>query len=225
MPCRRAFTLIELLVVIAIIAILAAILFPVFAQAREKARQATCQSNLKQIGTAILMYVQDYDECFPNTGSPDLWQGRYWRWPLKPYLGYNRQMAAGNVLKSSGSDAHILICPSDPTSKVLYDSTSYGYSSAFYHTPQQVNKNQASPTITQSQAAVQYPSAKGLVAEWLSNHMSPNQADWWHWDGAHNVLFVDSHVRFLRSRQILPAVDGLPDINLTRDGISGRDVD
>jgi prepilin-type N-terminal cleavage/methylation domain-containing protein/prepilin-type processing-associated H-X9-DG protein len=59
---RRAFTLIELLVVIAIIAILAAILFPIFAQAREKARQSTCQSNMKQIGLAISMYRQDYDE-------------------------------------------------------------------------------------------------------------------------------------------------------------------
>lgn len=61
----NAFTLIELLVVIAIIAILAAILFPVFAQAREKARQASCLSNLKQIGTGTMMYVQDYDETFP----------------------------------------------------------------------------------------------------------------------------------------------------------------
>jgi prepilin-type N-terminal cleavage/methylation domain-containing protein/prepilin-type processing-associated H-X9-DG protein len=61
----RAFTLIELLVVIAIIAILAAILFPVFAQAREKARQSTCISNLKQIGVACLQYAQDYDECYP----------------------------------------------------------------------------------------------------------------------------------------------------------------
>ena len=63
---RRAFTLIELLVVIAIIAILAAILFPVFAQAREKARQAACLSNLKQLGLAFLMYTQDYDECLPD---------------------------------------------------------------------------------------------------------------------------------------------------------------
>src|SRR5438045_8254156 len=63
---RHAFTLIELLVVIAIIAILAAILFPVFARAREKARQASCQSNLKQIGIAFKMYVQDYDETWPN---------------------------------------------------------------------------------------------------------------------------------------------------------------
>jgi prepilin-type N-terminal cleavage/methylation domain-containing protein/prepilin-type processing-associated H-X9-DG protein len=62
---KSAFTLIELLVVIAIIAILAAILFPVFAQAREKARQTSCLSNLKQIGTGIYMYVQDYDEKYP----------------------------------------------------------------------------------------------------------------------------------------------------------------
>ena len=63
---RRGFTLIELLVVIAIIAILAAILFPVFAQAREKARQTACVSNLKQIGNALTMYIQDYDERMPD---------------------------------------------------------------------------------------------------------------------------------------------------------------
>ena len=78
----EAFTLIELLVVIAIIAILAAILFPVFAQAREKARQATCQSNLKQVGLASAMYSQDYDDTFmpAQTGTE--------RWPqlLSPYI-------------------------------------------------------------------------------------------------------------------------------------------
>jgi prepilin-type N-terminal cleavage/methylation domain-containing protein len=67
---RRGFTLIELLVVIAIIAILAAILFPVFARAREKARQTSCLSNVKQIGLALSMYVQDYDESFPHRAAP-----------------------------------------------------------------------------------------------------------------------------------------------------------
>ena len=63
---KSAFTLIELLVVIAIIAILAAILFPVFARARENARRASCQSNLKQIGLGIIQYIQDYDEKYPS---------------------------------------------------------------------------------------------------------------------------------------------------------------
>ena len=67
---KSAFTLIELLVVIAIIAILAAILFPVFAQAREKARQTSCLSNMKQVGLGMLMYVQDYDENYPRA---DYW--------------------------------------------------------------------------------------------------------------------------------------------------------
>lgn len=68
---HKAFTLIELLVVISIIAVLAAILFPVFARAREQARKAACQSNLKQIGIAVMMYVQDYDETYPiaNRGT------------------------------------------------------------------------------------------------------------------------------------------------------------
>lgn len=69
---RKGFTLIELLVVIAIIAILAAILFPVFAKAREKARQSSCLSNLKQLGLSFMMYAQDYDERFPgNHGGRD----------------------------------------------------------------------------------------------------------------------------------------------------------
>src|SRR5437867_780231 len=90
---KRGFTLIELLVVIAIIAILAAILFPVFAQAREKARQASCLSNTKQLGTAVQMYLQDYDETFPFSdnfgvvipGSPVQGGYQYWGDALFPY--------------------------------------------------------------------------------------------------------------------------------------------
>jgi len=79
---RSGFTLIELLVVIAIIAILAAILFPVFAQARAKARGASCLSNTKQLGNAFAMYVQDYDETTPNG------RGGGWEWytELQPYI-------------------------------------------------------------------------------------------------------------------------------------------
>lgn len=85
---RRGFTLIELLVVIAIIAILAAILFPVFAQAREKARLATCTSNMKQINLSLLMYIQDYDETFPDVAN-NWWAATDWGSPGQPahYLG------------------------------------------------------------------------------------------------------------------------------------------
>src|SRR3954453_3235129 len=76
MSRRRGFTLIELLVVIAIIAILAAILFPVFAQAREAARKATCQSNLRQLGIATQLYQQDYDGCYFPHAAPYYWFGR-----------------------------------------------------------------------------------------------------------------------------------------------------
>jgi prepilin-type N-terminal cleavage/methylation domain-containing protein/prepilin-type processing-associated H-X9-DG protein len=97
----RAFTLIELLVVIAIIAVLAAILFPVFAQAREKARAISCLSSTKQIGTAYMMYLQDYDETFPPhvtertapPGTPDTAAARApfsYRIKLGPYIKTQR---------------------------------------------------------------------------------------------------------------------------------------
>ncbi|HZP83988.1 MAG TPA: DUF1559 domain-containing protein [Chthonomonadaceae bacterium] len=90
---RRGFTLIELLVVIAIIAILAAILFPVFAQAREKARQTACLSNMKQVDLGWQMYAQDYDETYPLVsqcvdGTDDNCnrQGNYWLVTVDPYI-------------------------------------------------------------------------------------------------------------------------------------------
>ena len=116
MKTRNGFTLIELLVVIAIIAILAAILFPVFAQAREKARQAACQSNLKQIGTAVLMYVQDYDETMPPWTSDACgginafnFQSLYY-FTLDPYIknGAQRDTPTANTGQLKG----VWSCPS-----------------------------------------------------------------------------------------------------------------
>lgn len=106
---RRGFTLIELLVVIAIIAILAAILFPVFAKAREKARQTSCLSNLKQFGLAVLQYAQDYDEMLPvsaqNLGAgqaryPDGSTGTYALW-YHPVYAYCKNWQMWNCPSSS----------------------------------------------------------------------------------------------------------------------------
>jgi prepilin-type N-terminal cleavage/methylation domain-containing protein/prepilin-type processing-associated H-X9-DG protein len=102
---RNGFTLIELLVVIAIIAILAAILFPVFAQAREKARAISCLSNLKQIGNAFMMYVQDYDEKFPPPVAGDI--GSDPTCLLVQWPGYVRSLQA--YIKNR----QVLHCPSD----------------------------------------------------------------------------------------------------------------
>ncbi|MDH7571046.1 MAG: prepilin-type N-terminal cleavage/methylation domain-containing protein [Armatimonadota bacterium] len=121
---RRGFTLIELLVVIAIIAILAAILFPVFARARENARKATCLNNVKQLGNGIMMYAQDYDEyvvnSMPESTEPSLTSAQipelrpgtsvrpYWWVKIYPYT---KSLA-------------IVKCPSDNNTATL---TSYGY--------------------------------------------------------------------------------------------------
>ena len=135
---KRAFTLIELLVVIAIIAILAAILFPVFARAREMARGITCVSNERQMGMAIRLYTQDYDENYPNTEDPYLWVGKRFRWPIMPYLGAGQKQ--GVKYSSLGGSPSILICPSDIAAGNTFDSTSYGYSATFYHSPDQINQ-------------------------------------------------------------------------------------
>src|SRR5213592_5012251 len=104
----EGFTLIELLVVIAIIAILAAIVFPVFAQARDRARMSACLSNMKQIGTSLMLYVQDYDETYPyirfhGVDTPPGANAYVWKNAISPYL----------------KSLDVLACPSNPVSRTV----------------------------------------------------------------------------------------------------------
>jgi prepilin-type N-terminal cleavage/methylation domain-containing protein/prepilin-type processing-associated H-X9-DG protein len=110
---RKGFTLIELLVVIAIIAILAAILFPVFAKAREKARQTSCASNMRQLSLGFAMYVQDYDEKFPSGNTGDTTDNAGWAAEIYPDI------------KSQG----VYKCPDDPTTATAGVPISYGANS------------------------------------------------------------------------------------------------
>jgi prepilin-type N-terminal cleavage/methylation domain-containing protein/prepilin-type processing-associated H-X9-DG protein len=140
---RQGFTLIELLVVIAIIAILAAILFPVFAQAREKARQSSCLSNCRQIGTALTMYRQDWDGKGPFSGWPYS-KGRFnvhdgnsdyeldWQFTIQPYL----------------KNIQLLRCPSD---KAAYADRPVSYLYNPY-----MNPNRQSITESQVENAAEY---------------------------------------------------------------------
>jgi prepilin-type N-terminal cleavage/methylation domain-containing protein/prepilin-type processing-associated H-X9-DG protein len=103
------FTLIELLVVIAIISILAAILFPVFARARENARRSACMSNLKQIGLGVMMYVQDYDETYPASSQKNSDTGAFVYWPelLEPYTKSTQIfLCPSNASVSSGAPTY-----------------------------------------------------------------------------------------------------------------------
>ncbi|HLJ54913.1 MAG TPA: DUF1559 domain-containing protein [Chthonomonadaceae bacterium] len=143
MPIQRtrgAFTLIELLVVIAIIAVLAAILFPVFAQAREKARQASCVSNLKQQGLALMQYLQDYDERFPatvseregvlaNETSPQAALAYSIRGRLEPYIRGGASPSSGSVWRDPSAAVAWPVQPTSgaPSPAVVYWPNDYGF--------------------------------------------------------------------------------------------------
>jgi prepilin-type N-terminal cleavage/methylation domain-containing protein/prepilin-type processing-associated H-X9-DG protein len=241
---RRGVTLIELLSVIGIIAILVAFLAPVLTNAKATANRAKCQSNLSQIGRAFDSYTSDYSGCYPNTDSQYLWAGYYWREPMRKY-----------VRLGESAERSILSCPNDPTPPGVYAGTSYAYSASFYMTPDQVNRvadgnylrskftatNAKLPCSVVKTSAVKFADKKVLVAEYWTLHAENSKVGWYDdpaetgndpWSGARNFLFADGHVTHLGTRRIhaaeSPVVNRsrlLPDINLTRDGVAGRDVD
>ena len=136
---KRGFTLIELLVVIAIIAILAAILFPVFAQAREQARKASCLSNMKQLGLAQQMYAQDYDDMLPGWPNPSAH-------PLYGVWGWSIVVP---LLDAYVKNSNVWSCPSAPKNALFLEgpkgqqiAVNYGYNEYIYN-----NKHAVNPTF------------------------------------------------------------------------------
>lgn len=188
----KGFTLIELLVVIAIIAILAAILFPVFARARENARRASCMSNEKQIALGMMMYVQDYDDHFPaHYGYIQSGTVYFWAFVLQPYT----------------KSTQVFFCPSDTlhtTSNVLSSgSLSYGYNFLTL-SPNSVNPNGLGISL----AAIKYPSATIMTGDTglnsnsyvitPSSYAASIQPSASHLGGC-NFSFVDGHVKWLQT--------------------------
>ena len=226
------FSLIELLVVIAIIALLLSIIMPSLEKARSMAMQVKCAHNLKQINLAVNMYLNGNEDTYPCAQDPLpagywLWMGRGWRSFLEPYL----------TTKVSIDNPSVLFCPEDPTDIEKYEATSYAYSMAFYHGPEQIDKmnrpadtygtnsNPFVPSMPQRSPAVATPVGKILIGEWLSNHSRINGKDqgWWCWKGRRNYLFADGHISFLSAEHIRKAQDGIPNPNLTIGGIMGID--
>jgi prepilin-type N-terminal cleavage/methylation domain-containing protein len=224
---RPAFTLIELLVVVAIMAVLLAILLPALSEARRRGAQTVCLANLNQIGLLFTYYAEDSADAYPaamdpvsTTPSYWLWMGRGFRGKLEPYLG-----------RVTEARPNVLFCPSDRATD--YEKTSFAYSMAFYHSPEQINAisdasgtySNPQPPVGQKLGGARWPARKILAGEWTSNH-KPLTADkgWWTWEGVRSYLMADGHASAVEAKKVAPANDGLPDANLTKDGIKGYDL-
>jgi prepilin-type N-terminal cleavage/methylation domain-containing protein/prepilin-type processing-associated H-X9-DG protein len=224
----KGFTLIELLVVIAIISILAAILFPVFARARENARRASCMSNLKQVGLGVMMYTQDYDEKYPPTviyGGPNYpdgyqWSGtaNLWFWPqiIYPYTKsdevYECPSATGYPTRTSGGVTRItpLSLNYGVNMTIIRDLT---YSTISPLSLAAVNSpSQTYMMMDSGYYRINVPYTVGTVHSgwgWLPGsgalgatfYSTDPPGDWQtgrHFDGV-NVAFADGHVKWLKS--------------------------
>ena len=197
---KRAFTLIELLVVIAIIAILAAMLFPVFARARESARRTACTSNLRQQGQAFAMYLQDYDERFPvcnfsdtNTGFPPAThkdgagQPIYHKDLLQPYVKNRGIFFCPTMRGQAGRLAHY---PTDYNFLCVHGWSLIPGFGAFNNDLQGV----CDPPL----AAIGRSAEKPLVVcDGLGEHMGETTTDVFLKGklGAQNICYVDGHVK------------------------------
>jgi prepilin-type N-terminal cleavage/methylation domain-containing protein/prepilin-type processing-associated H-X9-DG protein len=218
---KNAFTLIELLVVIAIIAILAAILFPVFSSAREKARQSTCASNLKQLGIAMAMYTQDYDEKFmsyglDSAGKEVSWGKYYWPFQLKPYI-------TAFPTNFDKPRSNIFVCPSDPgqepqyldgaratqvlpqpaTSWGLQQTTHAGGPSLAYWCSYSINEHITDLEATKgspSLSAWQDPARSYMIMEASDSEIEGDELDelLFQHNAGTNVLYMDGHVKWLK---------------------------
>lgn len=198
----RGFTLIELLVVIAIIALLAAILFPVFARARENARRASCQSNLKQIALGIHQYVQDNDERYPLTGgwaNPPTNTIRFgWAETIQPYVKSEQLLQCpsettrgGNSQSSSYTDYAF--------NRVIGDNASGAHSSQLLYPASMVLACDYTSAYVNSGYHGENPTAGGGADQPISSFTTVaavTAANTRHLEGA-NYAFVDGHVKFL----------------------------
>jgi len=206
---RKAFTLIELLVVIAIIAILAAILFPVFAQARESARKASCQSNLKQIGTAWMMYAQDYDErSLINTWNNNLPGG----------ANGEKRRIFGQQIQPYAKNYGILLCPSDPAPWAHTDQEVPPGSPPIPVRGSYALQSWGEWTMAELQAPADYylawdTSRDGIFGNnaWIGEETRTGSFRWAarnvfaarHQDQI-NMLYADQHVKTTRCAQVFP---------------------